>query len=1257
MPVLDFPFTWVRQDASATVAVLQGMWLQAGGYWWADYSSLTPMLPLAMSRQTVGHTETFSGSDIHDGGGFIYAYSTILPSGFYFDFTATLVKMDGVTISLAPGHLVVNTDGGVTIRFSPIPDPSTYGSIPALLEIAYTYKLVDTKVVIASAGAGPATAISPRGNIMFPTATDDQMLAVLQADYEALDGEPVLTPIEETQISGSGDFSFTLSHTPSDEVSADFYGLDAMGISYLVYSVARTFYGLIGSSASMNGDIAITYSYVSGDLNSTSEPFSADGGNRVVVAHSIDSLNSVTIDGAQDLLATFFGRTVTLSVVPTVGAAIVVDYNYYDSTEVTDVFPPPDFPPQYTFTLSQTPLVGTISVPVAPDPNMSGGFSTTGLDTLPLIDGAEVRFALQIPDNTFGFFNYSYIIISGSLFNITGMRVEERNLSESGSASLPVPLSAPFSATPVTPFLAALSHVGAAGGTHWLDGWRQQHWGFLHYDPLSQGYTVVGPDGLYWRSRTPGVTPGTHYTRMAWPAETPSTDATFAGWSWTQSQFYPAGTNPGAAPGVARRTAPYMGVSVVSRYALQGSWGAVGPNITKNDPGGSGCPSDSTFPIRFFRRDDNKLWQPVAELTPFDLVQGNAGVNPLYIPGTGIIHQEGSNNLGPGIWGDNGNFAIGRRRFGSVQSNSWWPATRNATSWVMGCGWCEGEWLRNVAALNTQQDFTNFPMGVTDSGYTLSAVDMAGAVTSQLTIKCDPNYEEAAWLDADAAVQYDIAHANDQFSYNPYGQPGTNGFGPIHETWAATDRWGYLDGYGYCFFFYAMTSVDGPAKKPKLQVPGIPALADGEPRYSFGSSLFPSTSSQYGIIAGEDTPASQNIVGDGDDNFYFTLSIPYWLRIIDGTPPNRTEVIIGTHTETIAQGGTNRYFVYNISGYLDVPIISQAGPQGTYSGNVVNTFPQGGFISIYMQTFNKQVCFANPDIAVFNPEPPPGHYTYTYNGTVTMPWRHVIPNRASCILRGTYNFGDPANYFWGNPIIGGGPIAPQPWQGAAIYDVAGDNRRNYTVEARSFLFKVNCVNGTLSEVWRKDVSQVYDYFTAQYRLFPGTKQAVSAFNKVFHTRPCGRFILLLRKRYERLDDLENQPIPLLVLEAWTNAAPPVLVHRTYLPDKPDPLLYATVSPAAFADDLQMHDGVDSDGREWALVVWASGPRGEVHGRFKVQYDAVQSNPPVVTDDSVTAYTTGATLAPTIHNAQGMAEAVDIYAWTDDDGAVYRRNGE
>jgi hypothetical protein len=901
------------------INIPSGTWAQTNGYWWEPCSSIFPMVPLNLVPTTTSQSETFTGppvvfpsfpgpTQLGDflGTGVSFQLQNLPPS--YQNFAITGISINGTDYSpyflvwVGPpigGEAYPNAEAETPVIFLfNIPDTSSSPTGPTFattsitsLTITYTFQGTGVSYLVqGTPSTGPDTAISPRGITMCEATVGppDQLGSVLSSVY-APDGGELLTRFYTQFLTfTAGDYGIGLDHAPLTG-SLDIGGgstLADIQVAFQWYSIGSTVYAILGNNASLSSEIDVSYSYAGTTLTPYGDDFTADGTTNQFTLfqppNPTTTIIDVLVNGTEDSLATFDASTmiVTLSSMPSPGDDVFVDYQSYNVLTQTDTFGA-SFAYQFSFQLSQTPLTGTITVPAYPGNGFNLSSQTSGtpgtLSFEPLVgSGNVVRFAAQQPVSSDGtsVLNYNYLAAVGVLFHITAGTITEYNLDNPASITLSVPYPIPFDASPISDFLGAF--FGSAlpipsAGSRWQTGWNNQRWGFLFYDPTVDGYTVVAPAGIFWRSRKIGNVVGKNWTLLPWPAEDPSNDATIKGWLYpaatgTSTGLWTAGTvDTGVTSNLPRRTAPWMGVSVAARYALQGSWGPTGPNTIVLAPvdfgGGSGAPSDNLFPLRFFLRNSSNQWGLVASVDVRSLVKGNAGVNPLFIPGCGIIHKEGT-----------GGFATGR--IGGDPVNSWWPCTRRAAAWLIGVGWCESQWLKDVTTSLNRSNFTAFPVGLNDAGFTLCAVDMAGNTQSQLTFKCDPSGIFNAYHSGDneVPVNYAVTHGAD---FLTAGTGVWSGF-PLFEmttNYTASDLWGYLTGYGYCFFYYALNSLDTiPAKPPDFLYPGIPALADGQPRYA---------NTVYGVVGPENNYASQRICLNASDEAILGLSFPYWVRDTD----------------------------------------------------------------------------------------------------------------------------------------------------------------------------------------------------------------------------------------------------------------------------------------------------------------------------------------------------------------------------------------
>ncbi len=994
---------------------------------------------------------------------------------------------------------------------------------------------------------------------------------------------------------------------------------------------------------------------------------------KVYANRPVTGINSIDSPVGPDAGASFYGYEITLSLGSELHGHeteyVNVDYEGYSLISVhgaTYSFGGPDF------FLGDVPIPGSIEInydeytPVdyPPDWPIRAVLSLDPNDPDPETDGqCRVYFALNIPASSPYHAEYDYLGYEGGLLNFTTGLIREFNVTApDGATNLSFPTSG--SATPQTKFEPL---IGTPLGQYWRIGWDYLLWGYLHYNPNRGGYIAVLSDGVHWKTRQGGS--GSHVF-LPWPVEGLSLDPTYrGGWDYPEGPggSWPAGTADDVIPGLKRRTAPEFGVSVVSRYVLQGSFGPVGSTSTfklapRSSGGGTGGnPCDLSFPIRGIKLNRNlTAWEVVGELSPLALVQDRAGTNPVYLPGCGIIHREGrsgwSYGHGPNLGGI------------PAPKNTWWPMSKDCKSWIVGVGWCESEWYQNNGdkVNGDPEDYEAYPRGHSDSGFTLNAIDpVTFQVTSQLTIKCDPDYREGIFSDDGDygfAAQDEIDHAPNYFATTTFD---------LHETRAAETFWGYYPGYGLCFFFYVLDSLDVPSgRSPLLRYPGIPSLADGPPRYA---NLDVVTS-----IGPEDAYQSQEITLADDGDLYFCLSMPFWYRIDDETVIRRSEEVTGTWVcditpfdatpyiaGYIGPSSTGRYTSYlgnsrgfYMTGWMGGNIITDVTGPATvafsdYGGTSLVFHPWAGFFSPFADVANHVGAFFPIQDDLSNPiigtDYASIEYVIGYNGkpntcvSLEIPWRQTIPHQTYTHFQLYHDRFESGITYTASTLGPGTSLGP--WQGVIMFGVQGLQRRRYLQNARTFLFRVSCVDGVLTEKWRKDVSfkgQIGPNFSATSwgTAAPVTRTDNSKFGRVYCTRPKGRVIFLVRSKPVLFSSK-------VVLEIYDNSNPevePTLLHELDL--------IATRE----VDHVDLMEGI-TDGLEWAefSAKFSEGLFTTRSIKALVKMKENLSDDPDLNLIQLDNIDLPESVQPQEHQFRGTAQASNTFVWTTRDGSVYKRS--
>lgn len=1002
--------------------------------------------------------------------------------------------------------------------------------------------LSNSMTSIVTGESAAATAFSMRGISIIPR-PDGKIVGSLHSTYQSRGPESVLRTSSET-LYAPADPTYFVSTVYDIEEVTDFYSeeLATLGSPYVSHSIGNSLYAIVNSSV----DETISYDYwTSTNPDSYSRPTTA-GETDITMPHLVHSIISVTVDGVSDPTATFYnsgsvGHVVLTNPAPG-GVSLVIDYTTGSVLPQSDYFPAA-ISGRSAFALSHSPVVGTISA-------TSG--SLVGFTGTVLLNGSTVRFAYVFHDVDASIdVEYTYYAEFGELWDMATLTIEERGIAGSShSASLVLPMPSDFNATPDSPFGVYPLDEGLA----WKSGWQHTHWGYSHYSPREDCYSVAGPHGLYYRSRTPGSVENTHWTRMAWPIEFPSQDKTIT----DQVEIIP------------RRTAPFFGVSLADRYAFQGSWG----NVIYGGPANS---VDTSFPIRVFRKNTSNVWGLQRAFEPSELVGTSSSALPLYVASAGIFHLEGS--LG---WANG--------RSGCTLKNTWWPATRNAEAFICGASWARNEW-GETRPNNVREDWTSCPYGIKDAALTLCAVGNNGDILGKLTLRGDESYTENEVSNLATRVNYLISEA----------AAFTNDFG-IFTTYAAVAGWGCTDGhpsYGYVYNYYLMSSVDS-LKTPDLRHAGMPTLADRRPIYG-----------DYGTIENYND-GTQSLFLDDSNKIYLTVAFPYWVRTLNQAEPTPTEQVYGTwNSGPFTSYGP--WYEFEMTGYNGQPILSEVIDQyasggSTYpklDGSYQQVFPQAGTTTSLATTYQKQVIFIPPIIIGYTEGGSPIYQLQSFSN-LEIPWRHEIPHRTYSTLNTYYPIGTPGTSFYALPGYDEFP----PYTGAVVYDNEGDHRKSFLKEARNFLMRVSYISGTLVEDYRIDISQQKPISPDPYIFGEGTplevsenRVAVSRWAKVHFTRRCGRYIFILRDWIiDSLVAATGATVyeEALVLEVWNDTGSPTFKERIFLPAVTEPVDYVTYQGSG--KELDMLQGVTSSSTEWVYIV-GKRVRSDARFRAKVIYNA------------------------------------------------------
>lgn len=1011
---------------------------------------------------------------------------------------------------------------------------TTYSSAfqAALLPIS---GLSGTSIISYVSGSSARRAMQTLGACLIPT-SGGSIASYTQSILTNVGGETLTRTASETfTVTPSSPMYVTLAHTPEtidgvqvtvEGVPGSAYGRTA-GNDVYPYKIWTTFF-------------SISYHYL--DPGSWGQHFTTTLAAEDPVVELggpyIWEVTSVQVNSVEDLGATYqniypTGARVTLSSTPSIGDVVEVFYTdallQFSSESFLDA----------PFVLNEIPLVDSLSYSVT-DPQVV--FTLFGTKTIYPVYSPDFLEEVRV--------DYTYTEEVGDLWECDGIRIDEAGLTGvSHSRTYIIPVSPPISMTPDT-WWTGQSNENGGYAQYGQDLWTLSRYGYVSYSPREDCYNIVHPSGMYYVPRDGGTV-----VKTSWP-----TDGDL------EAYIHPDNLNPSVTSVPKRGGLPHFGVTLVDKWALQGSWGRVcsGTQSVKIAGGSeedAGFPvADSTFPIRLFKRGASNTWTVIKLLTPFDLVAGNEGTWETYVLGAGITQNP---------WAKNG------LNIPETYQNTSWPATKNAKSFILGASWAESEWSNDFrSANNTKANYHLYEIGLQDAGLTISAISNSGNITSQYTIKGDPTYIESDVSDFNLLAATRVSQSLSSLSYNSFG---------ILNVYAATEAFGayhVTSDYNKWFFYYYYSSA-GDTKLPVKRHSGPPTLSPAGPCY--GDRF---------TTANDIEPVNtyQEIVVDSDDFIYFCVNIPYWVRTRDSISAEVTEYVYGQYNSgpfsTI--GG---WYEFTVPGYNGLDLISFVvdtdADYPTLDGNRVQVYTQAGHST-------PSVRYANQLAVLF----PFTEYPQNYSN-LSFTWGHQIPHRTYT----SYYDSNPPGYttYW---LPGHGPYFGLAVSGVARFLVEGDTRASYLRESRVFLYKMKHTNGILNLEWRKDISQVKSIVPDH--VDPGqARLPVSRYTKTHAVRSAGRYIFVVRNLLIDSEVVEGEGVVTektsTVIEVYDNSAsePSSYVYRIVMFPYTEPVLYS--SWGGSATQVTAHSGVTEDNKEW-IYVTGKRSRDGTHFRYRVLFD-------------------------------------------------------
>jgi len=1200
------------------IPISPDIWSQHMGYWFNPSRSNSPQKVFGMqdpvSTQILNETLTWEqiGPDV-----FIH-FSQIVSFSLAFnievDTTPTWVGPPG------PFGVWIETIG----PRNDLGIPNDH-SFFLLSNTTYTTEVVTADYYYANLGAGDTSnfintgnfvgggsdalgsALQFRGIVLFPQAASEQIVSILSANYSANGGVTQTSFYQDNIYIGvpeEGQFVNT-THLPNAlpniyssplpiyqmqggtilfELTPGTYGLSVFPLDtcdlWLLYkdNYDSNYF------EQFTGDGVQTVFEIAGGPISYYTP----GGNVDGPGAVIEIVTDIQVNGISQtpLDYSIFEGTITFVNPPGNGETIDCYLEVY-SVVNTVVENPPAF--DFTYVIAQAGAFKALYLECQSVDCTSYIYIDWNTATLmylyPFVDGDQITL------------EYNYTENIGAAYDIDGLKIIEKN----AQTNVQTILNTNLSAYPANPIIVS---AGQASRQYYPSYQPTRGAGQLFYDVETDSYTIAGPTGLIWRSRTPSeqpapaqAVPAVHSTHTPWSSDGTSADKQIV---------------EDLALSVPRRAMPWLGFSAAGPYGLQGSWARVG-----------GYRGDTDFLIRFWKRNPTTfIWEEVATRSVTTICGTPDNSYPVRVCAQGVTGLE---NLvlpsAPGM-------------------NTTWPCLRNYEGWVVAASWIVHNYANDFAPnpVATPSEF-----GWKDAGLTINVLSpITGAIKASITFKCDKDLVIDEYVDRRTQVNNDLAsatafnnavidkYANGNMAY----WPPLSGLDPA-PPWLGQISWiGVSDFFadppaGQTWFINAWLRnllADNPGTRGYPGAPSIQGIGEGNAPLG----IFWTNDS-----TNENTPENRqlpcNIVIDDDNFIYITVAFPTWKRLQDilNTQQSQQPTRIVTRTTVYNYAGG----IYNNSNlFVDIPL-------GGLATSIQGTFAYGGPFPMFHPSvytgiaslFNVLRFYPNVTFIGNDPNPPYSPQFQYDPTTVTINWSEWQINPGHTAT--PYSMLFCAEF----PTFIGFQCSPMPYLGFKTIDFDSDTIQQYIgTFRRLFLMKLRYSDNAITEVWRKDVTE---YGTPRFPpQVPALNQNVpSDSGSVPYTLAIGRFIFILR--FEGREDLADVSPPNVVLknyvEAYLNGAtePGPPVHRTDI--------------GTFLTTDKMTVDIDSTGREHVTI---SGTTKQT----TIVYNLTLATPPTVTNKA-TGNVSGEPVIPqSSANAERMARGSDSYYWDDYSNNIKRR---
>lgn len=1003
-----------------------------------------------------------------------------------------------------------------------------------------------------------ANAINFRGLVAFPEG-EDQVVATLTAVYESAGDVTSSTPItDEIEFVAEGDEdppahqvegkTFVLSHEPSEsldgqeftsfshtppaaflqfeghlfEVEAtQTYGLALTPQSG--YIIAASYLALAASDStyteSFSGDGTTTdFVLFGGDVDYTTYSGATVSGPAGVISSFVDA---PLVDGVPDNLATFSGNTVILSFAPDPGASIFVQVNYKAATQNIETFIGDNSTFAFTLDPAGSDTFFQILEVMAGDDNVTANAHYRSADS-------KLRvLALFVDDDTVAV-DYTYDVVSGELFNITGLEIIEKLVVAGTTTTLEIPLEGPVSA----------HFVYAPDGVSKIQAADAADLGQLFFDPLTSTYTVAGPTGVHWRDRQQLADPGTHHRFTPWPDDGNSADelvtSQISNGDWLISALK-------------RREAPWYGFCAAGKYGMQGAWNRVG-GTGSGVEGEFTYASDTEFNLRLYRRTDAGVWENHQNIDVKKLCQNPNTSFPLNVIGCC--------STGPTLT--------------ATPNHGRHIMSRNLAAWIVCCAW-------NVTDFASADDPQK--QGWVDAGLTISAINPeTGKILAQHTIKCDKDLELDAFVHPADDVAGDIADSaaaveviiDKYVNNNPAYWPPTSGDTPAaphlgFATYAAVANFfeyppGSNDQWFMVGRFMGLHSESATVKG----YPGVPTFA------AFPESVLQFFATEGGNSNNPETQMIPQILGDESNNLYLTLHKPVWARISRSVSSSTVMDLAGSVTHNWAGIGTPTPApIYTIISTGNL-LVSGGIVSATHGVVEAPSFPLASSPNF------REVAWFPAVVSAGTGPPPTNEPLFTSpSDTNTIQWKSLTFNPTYATVAATYSgLPRPIEFL----TFDGWQEVDQPYAGFKVVDYTIDYTWSYTTSThcQTWIHKVNYDENlkTFTAVWAKDVSEL-----VPEDAFEPLHHAAHPALFRFYTQVSPRGVFLLTSFFEDLATTPYINNTRVYLRVFPNGADvPSQLHRVEIPN-------SRVVNGVGAVSWQPHlVELDADGRERVTVV-------------------------------------------------------------------------